>query len=470
MNDKERNFYLNLHKGLSVELASIYDIESLLETYSSFGNTCGGIIYLGIEEGRPNKLVGVNNPQKIKKDFFAVLDNRDKVSKNILSEDDFRITETEPELYIMEIHIPEADIYDKPIYLNSNIVNTYKRNYEGNFKVNQLELISLINDAKVLSYDLFNNKLNAGFNAVDKNTLKLFRKDLNNANPNNIFKDDNDEEFLVKAGYLNEKDGKYVLNNAGFLLFSSPAYIKRINPAYFLDYQEKIDEDSETWINRITTDDLDFTGNLYSFYLRVITALLKDLPKPFYPEEIKDTGEDNIMFMIREGFLNAITNCDFTGNNALKIIKTRSKIIFRNAGRLRIPYSDAVKYGNTDLRNKFIMSTFRNLKVCERVIDIPKIFKISEKLKLYKPVLTEDYVNNFTKLTVYLKVRYQDNNKIDKVLDYFARNNEFISIASLACNININRTTVSNIVNELVNDGILITNNFTTKGKKVKLK
>ena len=61
--------------------------ESIWETYSSFANTNGGTILLGIKEHRDSFTVeGLTEKQIIKyqKDFWSTLNDRNKVSKNIL--------------------------------------------------------------------------------------------------------------------------------------------------------------------------------------------------------------------------------------------------------------------------------------------------------------------------------------------------------------------------------------------------
>jgi ATP-dependent DNA helicase RecG len=61
-------------------------------TYSAFANSRGGIFLLGVQEKQGRfSLLGVDQPERIITDLFNTLNNRQKVSINLLSDQDVSI-------------------------------------------------------------------------------------------------------------------------------------------------------------------------------------------------------------------------------------------------------------------------------------------------------------------------------------------------------------------------------------------
>ena len=113
---------------------------SVWETYSSFANTDGGMILLGVEEHIKEKdpakrftFSSVRNPDQRIKDFWNTI-NSNKVSRNILVDADVGTCKING-ADIIWIDVPQADYHDKPVYINDNpMKGSFKRNHEGDYR------------------------------------------------------------------------------------------------------------------------------------------------------------------------------------------------------------------------------------------------------------------------------------------------------------------------------------------------
>jgi len=68
---------------------------ALWETYSAFANCYGGVIILGVKENKDGSwyMTGLDNPAKLRKDFWDTINNKNKVSINLLTDHDVEIFE-----------------------------------------------------------------------------------------------------------------------------------------------------------------------------------------------------------------------------------------------------------------------------------------------------------------------------------------------------------------------------------------
>lgn len=89
---------------------------SLWETYSSFANTDGGLILLGVKENRDHtfSIEGIENPEHMEKLFWDNVNNKNVVNINILSNSNVEIKEINGK-HILSITVPRADRIYRPL-------------------------------------------------------------------------------------------------------------------------------------------------------------------------------------------------------------------------------------------------------------------------------------------------------------------------------------------------------------------
>jgi len=70
---------------------------SVWETYSSFANTMGGVILLGVEEGKDKRFHALDlpDPQKLIQKFWKQLNDKRRVNVNILTKNNVRVERVE---------------------------------------------------------------------------------------------------------------------------------------------------------------------------------------------------------------------------------------------------------------------------------------------------------------------------------------------------------------------------------------
>ena len=108
---------------------------SLWETYSSFSNCNGGAIILGVKEREDGSwcTTRLQNKNKFLKDFWDTINNRKKVSVNLLNEENVETYDIDGDVIIV-IYVAKADRAYKPVYINDDLFGgTFRRNHEGDY-------------------------------------------------------------------------------------------------------------------------------------------------------------------------------------------------------------------------------------------------------------------------------------------------------------------------------------------------
>ena len=124
------------------------------KTYSAFANTYGGLILLGVYEdlketdiSKRFTITGVDDAAKIRKDFWNIVNNPEKVNVNLLKDEDVETVELEGK-NVVAIRVPMADYNTRPVYINNNpLRGTFVRNHEGDYHCPEEMITMMMRDA-----------------------------------------------------------------------------------------------------------------------------------------------------------------------------------------------------------------------------------------------------------------------------------------------------------------------------------
>ena len=349
-------------------------------TYSAMANGRGGWVILGVkEQGGEFTPVGVVDPQKIKTDLFNQLNDRDRVSANVLqSEKDVQLVNLQGR-DVLAIHISPATRKQKPVHLKkSPFGNTYQRLHEGDRICDDMTVKRMLAEQIHDSRDNEVLSEHYGFDEdIDLDSLKVYRNLLSSNNPQHPYLACEPFELLkMVGGWRKDREtGKQGITLAGILMFGKWEAIIAALPNYMVDYQERPEAKTELrWVDRITPDGT-WSGNLFDFYRKVYQKLVADLKVPFILEEGQRKTDTPIHIALREALVNTLVHADFSDRVSILIVKRPDMFGFRNPGLMRLPLEDVVAGGTSDCRNRLLHQMFLLIGLGEKAgSGMPKIF------------------------------------------------------------------------------------------------
>ena len=460
---------------------------SIWETYSSFANSEGGLIVLGVEEDKKHQLhiAGVNNPNELVRDFWNTINNQQKISLNILT-DKMVAVQTVDDKQIVIIEVPRAEREMRPVYVGTDpIKGTYRRNHEGDFHCTREQVLAMFRDASPVTID--SRVLTMMDSSVFcQDTIKDYRVRFNAKHASHVWSKLDDELFLRRIGAmgLSTEDNKIHPTIAGLLMFGYEYEIVREFPQYFLDYQERMDP-SIRWTHRVTSSSGEWSGNLFDFYFRIINRLTSDLPVPFQLENNTRVDDTKLHEAVREALLNALVHADYYGRQGTVIVKSLDTLSFANPGDMRVSLKTALEGGVSDPRNATLMKMFGLIGVGERAgSGVPSIIasfiEVAHHSPSYKIQFSPERVlctidlktadvneekdadklpiieGNSDKLPTNKEISDKISDKLQKIVDYMQGNNGVITQAEVAEMFKISDRQARNYLSSLINDGRII--------------
>jgi ATP-dependent DNA helicase RecG len=342
------------------------------ETYSAMANTDGGVIVLGVKElddGRFD-LHGLDDAARMERNFWNTINDRGKVSANLLANSDVRIVPVNGKPMLV-VQVPRASRRQRPIFVGQNpLEGTYRRYNDGDYKCNESE-------ARRMLADQFDDALDGrvverfGVNDLDPESLRQYRQIFAARAPTHPWIASPDAQFLEQLGAW-RKDrttGLEGITFAGLLMFGKDGLIAdpAAVPEFHLDYRERLSSDPGVrWTDRIWPDGT-WTANLFQFYQRVVQRLTTDLKIPFQLQPGLVRKDDTLVHQaIRESLVNAMIHADFRGQGGIIVEKYRDRFEFSNPGTLLLSVEQILKGGLSECRNRILQNMFSLLGYGEK--------------------------------------------------------------------------------------------------------
>ena len=313
--------------------------KSLWETYSAFANTYGGVILLGVREEADKSLhpVRLPNPERLLEEFWEIINDKSKVSVNILSQNHVEIVGAGENRFI-SIHVPRASRLDKPVFIGVDpFLGSYRRTGEGDYRCNAEEVKSMLRDATKVAEDL-RPIPDADLRALEKSSVRLYRDAVLKNRPQSSLAQLSEEAFLTKIGVLALDDkGKVRPTKAGLLMLGQWKKLKEFFPNYRLVFETRLNEEKVK---------KEYRENLYTFFIRVQEAFQKTLL------------EETALSAGIEALTNCLVNADYKAKSGIYVTNKKSGLSFSNPGGFRMSVEEAKSGGVSDPRNLGLLRLF----------------------------------------------------------------------------------------------------------------
>jgi len=377
MNKKRLKEIISKGEGIDIEFkeSRISLNKDTFETVCAFLNRNGGHLILGVKDN--GEIVGVENPQKLIKEFTSLANNPQKLSPTFyFSPEVFEINGKK----VVYIFIPESS------QVHKTAGKTFDRNIDGDFDIsNNSNLVFSLYIRKQTTYSE-----NTIFPYVDLND---FRKDLlqkvrimakNERGDNHPWLSMTDEEFFknTRLYQKNLKTGEEGFTLAAILLFGKDDAILRALPHHKTDAILRIK-------NKDRYDDRDdIRTNLIESYDRLMNFVKKHLPDPFYQEGDKRISLRNKIF--REAIVNILIHREFINPYPAKMIIEEDNVLFENASKPHICGKLTPGGFSPFPKNPNIATIFREIGLAEEMgSGVKNLFKYSKIYSNSEPEIIE---------------------------------------------------------------------------------
>lgn len=335
---------------------------SFWETYSAMANTQGGTIFMGVvEKGADLAWEGVPDAAQLRAVLWNQLNDRQKVSRNLLTDADIR-TVTDAGRSFVVVQVPRAPRRDRPVYVGPNpLTGSYRRAEDGDYRCSEEEVRRMLADQSDAPADAVVLE-HFGIGDFDGDTVKQYRNRFASRDPDHPWLSEDDSGLMFKLGALrrDRASGLEGATVAGLLMFGTFAALREALPAFHVDYREKLSTDPAVrWTDRVVPDGT-WESNVFQFYQRVVQRLSADLKIPFQLSRELYRKDDTIVHeALREAVVNSLIHADYRGQGGIVIERYADRIELSNPGSLLVSREQLLRGSVSECRNKSLQLMFQ---------------------------------------------------------------------------------------------------------------
>ncbi|WP_297815497.1 RNA-binding domain-containing protein [uncultured Lactobacillus sp.] len=441
--------------------------KSFWETVSSFANTAGGIIVLGISENKQlheYHIIGVDNPEDIITQIFNDNNNPSCLNRPIIQNKDITISKFK-NLSLVQIIIHPEQFNSRPV---TAFGKAYIRTGDGDrlATTDQLKYFTVESQNEIDTHLLPSTYT---IDDLDPKSIHEYRALLNEKGIITVSDDINDKEFLYSIGVFRKdrlsNSNEYRLTDGGLLFFGKYISITDRFPRFQLDYQKYNSDSAVNWIDRVSAGDMNFpTLNIFSFYNIVSSKLENSVADPFIQDQhlSRTSYHADLVSAAKEALVNSLMHAYYDGTVGIKIVDRPSYFEFTNPGTMRVSKESFLRGQYSSIRNTEIAGLFRRIGISETAASGgPRILNAALKNKLNDPEINIDYGMNTTKIRTWKSFNTNSNSELSDLEQFIiamAKQYNNLSISQIVKSPKNNygkETAVRNAINSLLDKKIL---------------
>lgn len=374
-------------------------------SYSALANSLGGAIVLGAQidqkEGRISAQ-GLQSVDQMMEEIYEGLGKNSKVSANLLYNS--RIYPIEYEgVTLLLVEVPKAGRKQRPVSVGKDLLGGCYRREKGRDRLCTREEIHTMRREREEHVD---SRLieELELTSLEEASVHRYRVIFSAKRPSHPWNELGYEEFLVRIGAAGYGGSwKWHPTVAGLLFFGEREVLRQAFPKYVLDYREILAGGS--WLNRVSSRDPDWSGNIFDFYCRAIDSLTGAVPAPGWMEAARGrTFLAEAGGCIGELFANALIHADYYGGGGIVADQAEEYIRIANPGSLLVDVYDAQAGGVTEYRNEALAKLFHLIGIGTGSGEgLHRVVKTWERYRLPPIQISEFILMNRVTVTAWLK-------------------------------------------------------------------